>query len=81
LVNESLLLADPKPKDREELKIIVSQAGIDQNRLWAEVDGHKYAPHISYDLAQAKRMGVFGTPTFVVGDKKLDGVDGLAAIP
>jgi protein-disulfide isomerase len=78
---ESLLLADPKPKDREELKVIASQAGIDQNRLWAEVDAHKYAPLISYDLAQAKRMGVFGTPTFVLGDKKLDGVDGLAAIP
>jgi protein-disulfide isomerase len=78
---ESLLLADPKPKDREELKILASQAGIDQNRLWAEVDAHKYSSFISNDLVQAKRIGVSGTPTFVVGDKKLDGVDGLAAIP
>jgi protein-disulfide isomerase len=78
---ESLLLADPKLKDREELKILASQAGIDQNRLWAEVDAHKYASLISNDLVEAKRIGVSGTPTFVVGDKKLDGVDGLAAIP
>jgi protein-disulfide isomerase len=78
---ESLLLADPKPKDREELKILASQAGIDQSKLWAEVDAHKYASVISNDLVEAKRIGISGTPTFVVGDKKLDGVDGLAAIP
>jgi len=78
---ESLLLADPKPMDREELKIVASQAGIDQNRLWAEVDAHRYASLISNDLMQARRIGVSGTPTFVVGDKKLDGVDGLAAVP
>jgi protein-disulfide isomerase len=77
---ESLLLADPKPKDRDELKALASQAGIDQHRLWAEVDAHKYASFISNDLMQARRMGVSGTPTFVVGGEKLDGVDGLASI-
>ena len=41
----------------------------------------KYASLISHDLVEAKRRGVSGTPTFVVGDKKLDGVDWLAAIP
>jgi 2-hydroxychromene-2-carboxylate isomerase len=67
--------------DREELKVVASRAGIDQNRLWAEVDAHRYVSLISNDLMQARRIGVSGTPTFVVGDKKLDAVDGLAAVP
>jgi len=57
---EALLLADPKPKNREELKILASQAGIDQNRLWAEVDAHKYTFLISNDLVEAKRIGISG---------------------
>jgi protein-disulfide isomerase len=78
---ESLLLADPKSKDREELRNVASQAELDQEKLWVEVDGHKYAPIISRDLIEAQSLGILGTPTFVVGDKKLDGVNGLSAIP
>jgi len=77
---ESLLLADPEPKTRAELKAIASQAQLDQKKLWEEVDGHKYAPIISRDLSEAKRRGIAGTPTFVVGNRKLDGADGLAAL-
>ncbi len=77
---ESLLLADPKPKDRKELEVIASQVQLDQKTLWTEVDAHRYAPLISHDLAEAKQRGVSGTPTFLVSGKKLDGVDGLAAL-
>ena len=77
---ESLLLADAKPKDREELKDIAAQVGLDQDKLWAELDAHKYAPIIVRDLSKAKRPGITGTPTFVVGTQKLDGVNGLAAL-
>ena len=78
---EALLLADSRPKDREELRNVATQAELDQSRLWAEVDAHKYAPFILRDLLEAKRAGVSGTPTFVVGDKRLDGVNGLATLP
>jgi protein-disulfide isomerase len=77
---ESLLLADPKVKDREELRSVASQAQLDQDKLWADIDAHKYAPLISRDIAEAKRLGVSGTPTFIVGDKKLNGVNALAAL-
>jgi protein-disulfide isomerase len=77
---EGLLLADPKQKDRRELENIATQAQIDQSKLWADVSSHKYQPLISRDLADATRVGVLGTPTFVVADKKLDGVDGLAQL-
>lgn len=77
---ESLLLADPRAKDREELTSLASQAQLDQDKLWADIDAHKYAPMISRDLAEAKRLGVSGTPTFLVGDKKLNGVNALAAL-
>jgi protein-disulfide isomerase len=78
---ESLLLADSKPKDREELRSLAAQAQLDQGKLWADVDDHKYAPIISRDLAEAHHLGVSGTPTFVVGNKKLDGVRGLDTLP
>jgi protein-disulfide isomerase len=78
---ESLLLADSKPKDREELTNLAAQAQLDQDKLWAEVDGHKYAPIILRDLAEANRDGISGTPTFVIGNQKLDGVNGLDTLP
>jgi protein-disulfide isomerase len=78
---ESLLLADSKAKDREELRNLAVQAQLDQSKLWAEVDGHKYAAVIFRDLAEANRLGISGTPTFVIGNKKLDGVNGLDTLP
>ncbi|MFZ0319756.1 MAG: thioredoxin domain-containing protein [Candidatus Sulfotelmatobacter sp.] len=78
---ESLLLADPKSKDREELKNVAKQAQLDEEKLWAEVDSHKYASAISRDLMEANALGVSGTPTFVVGDQKFDGVNGLSTLP
>jgi protein-disulfide isomerase len=77
---ESLLLADPKPKDRKELEAISSQVQLDEKTLWAEVDAHKYAPLISRDLAEARLRGISGTPTFLVKGTKLDGVGGLAKL-
>jgi protein-disulfide isomerase len=74
---EALLLADSNTKDRNELKLLATQAGLDQKKLWLEVDAAKYAPLISRDLVSAKELGIAGTPTFVVGRKKLDGVNGL----
>jgi protein-disulfide isomerase len=76
---EALLLADAKPKNKIELKVLASQLGLDQNRLWAEIDTRKYDPLISRDLVQAVKLGVTGTPTFVIGNRKLDGADGLRA--
>ena len=75
---EAMLLADKKPKDRDELKLLAAQLGLDQGRLWAEVDANKYSAVISRDLSQAKKDGVTGTPTFVVGNKKFDGVKDLS---
>lgn len=78
---ESLLLADREPKGRQELKVIASEAQLDEKKLWEEVDAHKYFPIITLDLLEAKRRGVSGTPTFIVGDKQLDGTNGLTMLP
>jgi protein-disulfide isomerase len=74
---ESLLLADDKPKDRKELDILALQLGLDRNRLWKEIEAGTYVPYITRDLLHAKEIGVTGTPTFVVGGRRLDGVNGL----
>ena len=76
---EALLLADAKPKDKIELRALASQLGLDQDRLWEEIDTRKYDPLISRDLVQAGKIGVTGTPTFVIGNRKLDGADGVRA--
>jgi protein-disulfide isomerase len=77
---ESLLLADSNIKDRAELKALASQAHLQQDQLWADIDSHKFAPMISRDVAEGKRLGVSGSPTFLVGDRKLDGVNALAPL-
>jgi protein-disulfide isomerase len=74
---ESLLLVDPKPKDRSELRLLASQLGLNQEILWQEIDANKYASVISRDVTSAREWGVTGSPTFVVGGRKLDGVNGL----
>jgi protein-disulfide isomerase len=73
----TLLLADKKPKDRNELRLLAAEAGLDQSRLWAEINAKRYMANISSDLRRGGTLGVRGTPTFVVGAKKLDGVNGL----
>lgn len=79
-LTQTLLLADTNPKDRAELTRLAAQAGLDQKKLWAEVDAGKYAPVVAFDLRKAKQVGVAGTPTFVVGEQKLDGIDGLRSL-
>ncbi len=74
---EALLLADNKPKDRKELDALAGELGLDRSRLWKEIDAGEYLPYITRDLLYAKEIGVTGTPTFVVGGRKLDGVNGL----
>jgi protein-disulfide isomerase len=74
---EALLLANDKPKDRKELDILAAQLGLDRSRLWQEIESGKYVPYITRDLLHAKEIGVTGTPTFVVGGRRLDGVNGL----
>lgn len=77
---ESLLIADPRIKDRDELKRLSSALHLDQDRLWKEVDAKKYQPLIESDMAHAKQMGIAGSPVFVYEGKKFDGVDGLLNI-
>ena len=78
---ESLLLADPSAKDEGELKKIAVALHLDQDRLWKEIGDKKYDVLIDDDIARAKESGISGSPVFVSGDKKFDGVDGLRNIP
>jgi protein-disulfide isomerase len=77
---EALLLADRRPKDRKLLWNLAEEAGLDAERLWADVDAKKYDAVILADLRRAEDAGIKGTPCFVVNGNKLEGVESLQVL-
>lgn len=54
--------------------------GLDRKRIEAEAAGSEIGTIIAANLALAERLGINGTPSFVVGDKLLVGAVGEAAL-
>jgi NhaA family Na+:H+ antiporter len=47
--------------------------GLDVDRLFADIDGHSYAPHIAADVRSADASGVVGTPAFFIDGRRWSG--------
>lgn len=59
--------------DRDTLTELAREAGLadsTRERAWTEPD---YADRLQANLAAARRAGVTGTPTFLIGDRRLAG--------
>lgn len=66
---------------RRKLRKLALQAGVkDMPAFDACVESGRHNARIEADIALAKRVGVVGTPTFVVGDSVFGGVPSLAQV-
>jgi protein-disulfide isomerase len=73
------VFADGHP-DPSHLSAAGKIAGLDAGRLTADSKGADVAKEIDANIAIATRIGVSGTPAFVIGDKMLSGAVGHDAL-
>ena len=56
--------------DRETLVMLAGIAGLDRGVFTAALADHRYRPRVEHDVAEGKRLGVDGTPTFFVNGRE-----------
>jgi protein-disulfide isomerase len=66
--------------DRASLATYAKEAGLDVERFEKELDDHKWASKVDADLELAKEIGVGGTPTMLVGTKRVSNPTDLAFV-
>ncbi len=74
-----LLFKNQRALSREDLERYAQQLGLDMDRFRKDLDTHAHAAQIDRDLAEARKAGVRGTPTFVVNDQLVRGALPFAA--
>ncbi len=60
--------------DREALLTLAAEAGLDQRAFAAALVTHRYRRRVQRDIAEGKRVGVDGTPTFFLDGREYLGV-------
>jgi protein-disulfide isomerase len=73
-----LLFANQRKLKRADLDSYANQLGLNMTQFAADLDSRKYKAQVDADLAQAKSIGVRGTPNFFVNGKKLTGAQPFA---
>jgi len=88
LVNEAALAADAQGRflpmndrlfalggrvDRATVELIARELGLDMVRFRADLDSHAFRPSIEADMADARALGVLGTPTFFINGRAVFG--------
>lgn len=67
------LFSDTNEKDKDSLKIIAQQLGLDRNQFNACLDGDRYLSTIKKNISDAQAIGVSGTPTWFFNGTKVVG--------
>jgi protein-disulfide isomerase len=61
----------------ENLTSFAEEAGLDMRRFEEDYESARYAGLVQADFREAQRLGVTGTPTFVINDQVLVGLQPL----
>ena len=67
------LMFDRKKLDRQSLILNARELGLDVDRFTKELDNQTYLPKVQRDVALAKELDFFQTPTFVINGRVLIG--------
>jgi protein-disulfide isomerase len=59
--------------DRTTVELLAHELGLDMIKFRAALDAHLYRAAIAADQADARALGVTGTPTFFINGRALDG--------
>ena len=68
-----LLLADPTRHGPEDLERLAERAGLDLERFRKALESETLAAGIADDVALGHRIGVTGTPSFVLNGRRFEG--------
>ena len=63
--------------DRAAVELLARELGLDMVRFRADLDTRAYRAQITSDTADARALGVSGTPTFFVNGRPVHGAQGL----
>lgn len=74
------LMAAPEPFTIEAIAKLAAQAGLDPDRLRADMEQPKIQAMIERNRALAQYLGITGTPTFVIGARVVPGALTLEAL-
>ena len=71
-MNDRLYALDGRV-DRPTVELLARELGLDMVRFRADLDSHAFRPAIDADMADARALGVAGTPTFFINGRALFG--------
>jgi predicted DsbA family dithiol-disulfide isomerase len=67
----------PDSLREQDLIAFAGKLGLDENKLTETLQQHRYAPRVDADLQAGFQKGIRGSPTILIGDKRIDGVPEL----
>jgi len=67
------LMANPGSLSLDDLVAHARAAGLDADRMRAALDDRRHEGRVSHDVAEARRLGLAGTPSFFVNGRKPSG--------
>ncbi len=67
------LMLEHKKLDRDSLLGYARELGLDVARFQKELDNKTYLPRVEADIALARKLDFFQTPTFVINGRRLVG--------
>lgn len=70
---DELMIANPDDLSRDKLIELGKQAGLDIRKLEVALDKHTYASAVEDDVETAKALEFFGTPSFVINGRRIQG--------
>jgi protein-disulfide isomerase len=73
------MFSGDKPSDAS-IQVAARKAGLDMARAQTDADSDAIAAEIEANLAMMQKLGVGGTPTFIVGDQIMEGALGYDAL-
>lgn len=76
---EGLYLGNRGAVTLESLKKLAADLGLNAATFTSCLDGGKYTQRVNDEAAEAQKLGVTGTPTFLVNNTKLVGAQPLEA--
>ena len=74
---QAWFLDDKLPGDREQLKVLLSDLGKDPDAVLALADSPEIRAEYDRETDAARKMGIFGSPTFAIGQEIFWGDDRL----
>jgi protein-disulfide isomerase len=73
----SVLIEAKNPIDEAKVMTLAKDQGLDTDKLKADMADAKITQVLDKTRALASKLGIGGTPTFVLGDKVLTGSDSV----